>query len=331
MATVHEVSSEGDVKLICGSEEAGDAMHIIVSSVIMRHGSPVFKAMLGSDFKEGCTLSTGARLDLPLPDDHARSMLTICQIMHLHPKVHAPCNCQEMLKLAMLIDKYDCRGPLSYPVSVWMRDRMICRIDSDRVHLFASAYTLGLSVDFTRLGEELVQLSDPRFPPERISGIDQDLQTAIDTLGRHADTLRSDARMFLDNIIKSECAGERKNDLYDWRVRECGPNGCNYVSKRFNSFMKVMIESELWPITAFMEKSVLHIIGALRRFPSGWSNIPGKPCGTSCKRDYMKTDEQIVSEMKDMADDMEFATVKPCLVCVKSGGMQERGHCEETH
>lgn len=299
--------------------------------------------------QEGRTLSTGPRLDLPLPDDHARSMLTICQIMHLQPKVYAPCNCQEMLKLAMLIDKYDCRGPLSYPVSVWMRDRMCCRIDSDRVHLFASAYTLGLSVDFTRLGEELVQLSDPRFPPQHISGIDQDLQTAIgkleiyssasriankfsiDTLGRHADTLRSDARMFLDNIIKRECAGERKDDLYDWRVRECGPNGCNYVAKRFNSFMKVMIESELWPITAFMETSVFHIIGALRRFPSGWSKTPGKPCGTSCKKDYMKTDEQIVSEMKDMADDMEFATIKPCLVCVKSGGMQDRGHCEETH
>ncbi|KAM3421012.1 hypothetical protein BST61_g1436 [Cercospora zeina] len=91
MATVHELSPEGDVKLICGSEEEGNEMHIIVCSAVLRHGSP-----------EGAILATGARLDLSLPDDDAASMLTICQLMHLQSPVPKVLSSGAVLKLARI-------------------------------------------------------------------------------------------------------------------------------------------------------------------------------------------------------------------------------------
>ncbi|GIZ45956.1 hypothetical protein CKM354_000910100 [Cercospora kikuchii] len=159
MAEVHQVAPRGDVKLICPNEGDEEGTFIIVSSVVLRMGSAVFEAMLGPHFKEGLTLAGGARLELPLPEDEAASMLTMCQVMHMKAVTAAPATSKELLGLAVLADKYDCKIALSYPVSNWMQQPSIRESNQDRVNLFTAAYLMGLHHDFTMLGKDIVMQS----------------------------------------------------------------------------------------------------------------------------------------------------------------------------
>ncbi|KAI8670070.1 hypothetical protein LRP88_01490 [Fusarium phalaenopsidis] len=55
-----------------------------VNSAIMKNASPVFAAMLGSNFKEGHALSAtnGIPFEIPLPEDDAIAFGRICRMLH---------------------------------------------------------------------------------------------------------------------------------------------------------------------------------------------------------------------------------------------------------
>lgn len=109
--------------------------------------------------QEGQTLAGGARLELPLPEDEATSMLTMCQVMHMKAVTAVPATSEALLKLSVLADKYDCKIALSYPISNWMQRPSVRESDQDRVKLFTAAYLLGLHHDFAMLGRDIVMQS----------------------------------------------------------------------------------------------------------------------------------------------------------------------------
>ncbi|PIA98225.1 hypothetical protein CB0940_06582 [Cercospora beticola] len=171
MAEVHEVAPDGDVRLIFGSEEKGNCTHILVSSVFLSFGSPVFKAMLGPHFKEGATLASGTRLDLPLPEDCPGAMLAICEVMHMKTSTCSIPSVDSLLQVALLVDKYDCRAAMSYAMKDWMRLAKSKCLDRNILNLFIIAYLMEFSKSFTKYGCALVANTEPEFkltPPDYI-------------------------------------------------------------------------------------------------------------------------------------------------------------------
>ncbi|PIA98226.1 hypothetical protein CB0940_06583 [Cercospora beticola] len=327
MAAIHEISSEGDVKLICGSEETGDATHIIVCSAVLRHGSPVFKAMLGAKFKEGHTLATGARLDLPLPDDDAASMLTICQIMHMRPVAPGVQTSEAFLKLAIVVHKYDCKSALAYQIMVWMQGTQLHESDTDRLNLFISAYVLDSAADFYRLGHDVVLHNKSLSVADDVLGIDRMLKKAITALQAHIERVKEHTASQVGTIIKQECTGFAFTNTH---YQNCNLCGCFYVSDRSNKFMGKLFESDLWPITSFTKQTLHQMCEGLSSFPTGWSESQ-VVCGSYCRKHCMKKDQGVLTHMKHIASSIKHEAIKPCLVCVKEGHMQARGICEKGH
>lgn len=126
-------------------------------------------------------MATGARLDLPLPDDDAASMLTICQIMHMRPVAPGVQTSEAFLEVAILINKYDCKVALTYQIMVWLEGKALRKSDSDRLNLFIAAYVLNSPADFTRLGHEVVLHNTSISLPLGLLGIDSALKTTIRT------------------------------------------------------------------------------------------------------------------------------------------------------
>ncbi|KAI9867585.1 MAG: hypothetical protein M1813_008384 [Trichoglossum hirsutum] len=98
------IDEDGDILVQIGSKE------MLVSSKILILASPVFKAMLKSNFLEGNTArSTQHPLKLPLPDDDPDALTVLFQILHFSPKrKRLEPDVDLQLELAQLADKYDC-------------------------------------------------------------------------------------------------------------------------------------------------------------------------------------------------------------------------------
>lgn len=86
------------------------SLRIRVSSHSLMQGSPVFKAMLGPRFKEGNALATAkSAIEIPLLDDDTDAMTIVCSVLHLaYGKVPDTLELEKLLKVAALVDKYDC-------------------------------------------------------------------------------------------------------------------------------------------------------------------------------------------------------------------------------
>ncbi|CAK1360542.1 unnamed protein product [Cercospora beticola] len=286
--------------------------------------------MLGAHFKEGHTLATGAQLDLPLPDDDAKSMLTICRIMHMCSDVPAVKRSKAVLEIAVLVDKYKCKAALSYPISVWIQDPRLYLYDSDRMNLFIAAYILELPADFTRPGQELVHRTRSSFPSADIPGGDEYLEHVIYELKEQLEDLRHDAVALLNSIIETECVGTSRKTENSPR---CALQGCKYVLIRSHNFMTKLIRSELWPITSIKERSLSSVCEGLLRFSGDWTqSIPD--CNKTvmgCSKDHMETTDEIFNDLKAFARTVELKAIRPCLTCVKEGYVQIKGGCVKGH
>ena len=100
MADNNIIDSEGDVILICHEAE------LQVSSKVLGLASPVFKALLSSNFAEGHPTSSKS-IRIRLYDDDLESMRLMCAILH-HKYASANGIGHERLdRLAVVTDKYD--------------------------------------------------------------------------------------------------------------------------------------------------------------------------------------------------------------------------------
>jgi hypothetical protein len=119
-----EIDRDGDVtlKLSKGSKSLDDEeTSILVSSKVLALASRVFSAMLGPRFLEGQRSASGTLAPIPLPDDDADAVTTLCHILHFNHYALPDKPELELFKnLALLCDKYDCVTPLKFVAEHWL-------------------------------------------------------------------------------------------------------------------------------------------------------------------------------------------------------------------
>jgi hypothetical protein len=117
--TVDIATADGDILLVLGETR------LRVSSVILSSASPVFKTMFRPNFKEGQgDRSAQDPKEVAMVDDDLAAMTTLCRLLHhqrslpedLHDQGSLEPHARELLKLAVLADKYDCTGSIQMAV-----------------------------------------------------------------------------------------------------------------------------------------------------------------------------------------------------------------------
>jgi hypothetical protein len=118
-----EMSNCGDIIL---TVPAGTGtMKLKVSSQVLCTASPVFHAMLGpnSQFKKDCELrkcSVENPYELSLTDDYPRALMIVLLALHCRSgMVPVDLTFRNLVELAVVCDKYDCREELLPWVDIW--------------------------------------------------------------------------------------------------------------------------------------------------------------------------------------------------------------------
>ncbi|KAK4956289.1 hypothetical protein LTR10_005811 [Elasticomyces elasticus] len=159
---VIDIAPQGDVLLLCGEKVGnGKVVGLRVSSHIMSLASPVFKALLAPQFKEGAMLAAKATVDIPMPDDNAADMHLMCDIFHMrHDKVPRSLAVNRIICSTELCDKYDCAIAMQPTFEAWD----ICLQWSlglgDLAHLLIAATMLNYEALQARIGVKLLLKAD---------------------------------------------------------------------------------------------------------------------------------------------------------------------------
>jgi hypothetical protein len=99
--------------------------------------------MFGPHWSEGQDLSKEFPKEVPLTEDDADAMRTICCVIHhRNDAVPQALTTSEVLQIAIEADKYDCRIALKYASIQWLQPRD----NADMVeqgYLMAAAYLIG--------------------------------------------------------------------------------------------------------------------------------------------------------------------------------------------
>ncbi|OAL47474.1 hypothetical protein IQ07DRAFT_646412 [Pyrenochaeta sp. DS3sAY3a] len=133
---VADISPDGDVVLVVGAEN----VRLRVQSQCLRSASKVFGKMFGPDWSEGQRLLKEAPTEIPLPEDDADAMRTVCHIIHHRNDLVPPhLSAEEVLRIAIEVDKYDLKVAFKYANVGWLKPR----INAERVdmgYLLVAAY-----------------------------------------------------------------------------------------------------------------------------------------------------------------------------------------------
>lgn len=101
-------TSQGEIRVQCSSK------HLSLAS-------PVFKAMLSNDFKEGATLQSMGTLRLPLPGDDPAALLVLLNIIHGQTE-ETPLQVDlcMLTRIAILVDKYRLHKAVKIFSRIWI-------------------------------------------------------------------------------------------------------------------------------------------------------------------------------------------------------------------
>jgi hypothetical protein len=96
-------------------------IHLLVSSKHLMLASPVFKAMLkNGNFKEGQALQSTGRVEIPLPDDDAPTLILLLNIIHGRTRrVPSKVHLSELAKVASMVDKYQMHEAVEMFSDLW--------------------------------------------------------------------------------------------------------------------------------------------------------------------------------------------------------------------
>jgi hypothetical protein len=148
------IIEEGDVLLVC--RDADSRGKFLVSSVILKHTSSVFKAMLGPHFAEGQTPRSAQHpQEVHCPEDCWAGMQLLCKLLHntrsfLNGTLPGALAIAYFSEAAVLADKYNCTDSIRMQAqSVFAKygDRLVTNEQPMGLlrDLIAAAYMLGCS------------------------------------------------------------------------------------------------------------------------------------------------------------------------------------------
>ncbi|KAK4496043.1 hypothetical protein PRZ48_013312 [Zasmidium cellare] len=105
------ISEDGDVMFTFPSDNS----KVLVSSVVLKMASPVFKTLLGPHFREGQTARSSSNpIEIPLPEDDPQATADLCRLLH-HipvPELDFESDMGRMIPCAVAVDKWDCSRAL---------------------------------------------------------------------------------------------------------------------------------------------------------------------------------------------------------------------------
>jgi len=139
-------------------------VHMLVSSKHLILASPVFKAMLkGDTFKEGRTLSSSGRVEVPLPDDNVAAFIIILDIIHgRNRRVPRQVSLEMMTNLSILVDKYQMLEAVEAFSEAWIEDLKVNlpeQFDDNTGRWLAISWVFGRRVEFTTMTQYIEQQS----------------------------------------------------------------------------------------------------------------------------------------------------------------------------
>lgn len=149
---IENIAQGGDVILVIGPEE----QKLRVRSLYLKETSKPFSALFGPNWKEGSTMREADGLaELPLPEDDYMALRLICAVIH-HRNELVPQNlpARDVLKIALLADKYDCVDALKFAACVWLWPEKL--EISDALQLTAAAYLFREARAFKELTKPLI-------------------------------------------------------------------------------------------------------------------------------------------------------------------------------
>ncbi|KAM5366268.1 hypothetical protein ACJZ2D_010616 [Fusarium nematophilum] len=157
----HEIVLGGDVILVVGQE----SVKIQVTSDLLRQTSPVFKAMLDSEMKEGVMLRANNEetTEIQLPKDNPSAVFHAYNVLYGIGLGSTELTPLEIQKIAILADKYAMTRRFTIPGHYWLPKFL--RTTSSALSLQATwrmmtaAYWLELDEGFFDLTMKLVSLS----------------------------------------------------------------------------------------------------------------------------------------------------------------------------
>jgi hypothetical protein len=115
--TMVHIALDGDVVFVIGPTER----RVTVYSLMVKNASPVLYAMLGPGFLEGQHLAKTGSTEIALPEDDADAMEIIFNVIHCrNDKVKKMLGPDELLRVAIACDKYDCVGSLEFAFQTWL-------------------------------------------------------------------------------------------------------------------------------------------------------------------------------------------------------------------
>jgi hypothetical protein len=117
---VQDVSPDGDVVLVVGPRK----VRLRIQSQCLRCASKVFSAMFRPHWNEGQGLSKESPQEVPLVEDDADALRTICCVIHhRNDDVAQSLTPKEVLQIAIEADKYDLNTSLKFARVQWLKPR----------------------------------------------------------------------------------------------------------------------------------------------------------------------------------------------------------------
>lgn len=136
-STIVDIFPKGDVILVVGSEKVKLRVH----SMFLKTTSRPFSAMFVLVWNEGNMLGRDEPTEIPLPEDDASALQTICAIIHHQNKlVPQTLTASDVLGIAIAADKYDCVDALKFASTNWLQPQ------NQDVNLSNASYRRGIYI-----------------------------------------------------------------------------------------------------------------------------------------------------------------------------------------
>lgn len=148
LSRVRELQVVSDADLII---KVGHALALHVSSSVMREASSTFAAMLKPEWRAP-TLSSEKSdcLELTFPIDDERAMEILCHLLHYPTnKTQRPTDWDELVTLALLLEKYNCASPMETHLRRFVRK--LKRSDQESGEDYATDESGGISLYYEAL------------------------------------------------------------------------------------------------------------------------------------------------------------------------------------
>ncbi|KAL7908149.1 hypothetical protein GGI35DRAFT_453480 [Trichoderma velutinum] len=133
---VKDIALNGDIMLVVGAQK----VELRVHSQCLICASKVFSTMLGPNWSEGKNLSKETPKEIPLIEDDAKALYTICCVIHhrndIIPETFSP---REVLQIAVEADKHDLRVALHFAKAQWLQSKNTTDV-MELAYLMAAAF-----------------------------------------------------------------------------------------------------------------------------------------------------------------------------------------------